>query len=535
MKHAGRSIDPLPQSAYGSPTSNGTAPGSPMESTQSTWPVPKPSAFEPKRSLLNLKVKQAATSPGPYHTQTHSSMHGTATSHASASVHALPQGPPPKPPSSPVHLVRQLSAGRVRPGHMRPPDAAALTPPSSHSSSAAGPAGAAGPAASSQVHRRAGPGSTGTAGSASSPKPSRPPSQPTEQKRIAEAGPLRSRSAGSVPGRSQAHKPSGKPGSAGQAQVQGQQGGAAAAGGSGRNGAAGSTGSTGGARGGPGGPSTPEEGIRQCLATISRETWREQRRAVSVESIIAVHRINYCFMAARSLEHAVELAELAAMMPSSLRPASQQEQGQEGRQQQQQQEQDGSQRAISLSAPGLQQSHPLLGLLIELVGSGEPHAMIALHTLTYLTCSPRVLLLLGQAGLVPLLVGQMRLGSALEPLLLSSSLGLLAAVIAADAQDVSRPLLHANLRGVAAAAVSVGDERNPECRRAALQLLKELVMVRKGAHLIVTMASLTEAVDKALQLESADVAFVRDLQQVRKLAALLGSSEAQPPGPRAGE
>lgn len=88
----------------------------------------------------------------------------------------------------------------------------------------------------------------------------------------------------------------------------------------------------------------------------------------------------------------------------------------------------------------------------------------------------QVIHLMGEVGLLPLLVGQLRNGHALERALMISALGLLVAVVGAS--RAQRSVL-CSMQGVMGLVGTALVDQELVCRRLGLQLLNELVMCKQ--------------------------------------------------------
>ncbi|KXZ49855.1 hypothetical protein GPECTOR_19g306 [Gonium pectorale] len=131
-----------------------------------------------------------------------------------------------------------------------------------------------------------------------------------------------------------------------------------------------------------------------------------------------------------------------------------------------------------LAASALAASPRLAAVLVESAAEGGPASLLSLNALTYLALCPQAVPALLSAGLLPVLLGQLRAAASasLEQQLLVSGLGLLCTLVRVDGEARRRL---AAMRGAAAAlAGALGHEASVVCAPA-LQLLQELVLTRK--------------------------------------------------------
>ncbi|GFR46414.1 hypothetical protein Agub_g7996 [Astrephomene gubernaculifera] len=152
--------------------------------------------------------------------------------------------------------------------------------------------------------------------------------------------------------------------------------------------------------------------------------------------------------------------------------------------------------ATRLAASAATAAPGLLPALVESACEGAPHSLLAFSTLSYLVLSPPVVQRLLSAGLVAVLLGQLRAASSapLEQQLLVSALGLLVTLVRVDGGARERV---AGSRGVAGAVAGVlGRCEGEAVRGPALGLLQELVMTRKGLDQVLKCEALRTALDK---------------------------------------
>jgi len=230
----------------------------------------------------------------------------------------------------------------------------------------------------------------------------------------------------------------------------------------------------------------------------------DQGDSTSPELVLIVHRLNTCFLAASSFLHAKEMSERAVL---------------------------GQVDAPSQSATLAGCS--LISTLCSMVGSGEPHAILALHCLGFLTMSQTVSKLVCSAGLVPLLLGQLRIASSMEPPLVEAALSLLVMLMQVDVQDAMHPLLNRHASSlVKVAAFFLQPDHQKQCAVLAAQLVEDLSSTYKGAIAICAHAGLHCVVKDALAQKRFSDSMCRKLATSIKLAKLLSAAAAQSTGPQ---
>lgn len=258
---------------------------------------------------------------------------------------------------------------------------------------------------------------------------------------------------------------------------------------------------------------------------------KSQHQAIKMEAVLAVHRLNTCFLAARSYSHAVGLAERAAWRDSVYGAVTGSTRAVKG----------GTQPAAATSSsptsatpsqqPTSSAGHCLLQALTEMLNIGEPHAVLALNCLSYLSCSPRVVQeVMDAAGLLPLLLGQLRHGSALEPALQVSSLRLVLTLVQSSLCGTHRagPAQQRYLTSLASvAALFLRPGQQTACLELALCLLEELVLTRAGARELRSHTALNQSMHLMLAPVQPDLPkhFCKRLASVQKLAATLAPSQ----------
>lgn len=264
------------------------------------------------------------------------------------------------------------------------------------------------------------------------------------------------------------------------------------------------------------GPSTVEEGVDQCmmaLHALMAATTEGQPHAIKTEAVLTVHRLNTCFLAARSFAHAVQLAERAVFGATS---ASHGHPGRAGPQPAR------SEQGSSSTGRCLMQA------LTEMLNIGEPHAILAVNCLAYLSSSRRIVQeVMDAAGLLPLLLGQLRHGAALEPVLQVAALRLVVTLVQAGSSGSAPrtgPLLQQHLVSLAGTAtIFLHPDHQTVCQEAAVCLLEELVLTRAGARVIHSHEALRQAMQLAQMTARPEPAkhFCKRLTSVQKLAATL--------------
>ncbi|GAX78196.1 hypothetical protein CEUSTIGMA_g5638.t1 [Chlamydomonas eustigma] len=296
------------------------------------------------------------------------------------------------------------------------------------------------------------------------------------------------------------------------------------------------------------GPATPEAGVDECRNMIeSLHSNDPGGRGVRVNAgmLLWIHRLNKCFMGARSYSHGCELANRAVQHHWPLVKTESVGSGTIGR-------------GVDATAapPGTQGSGQIIAgavvsALVSLVASGEPHVILVINCLIFLAIAKEAVYQMNLAGLVPLLAGQLRHKLLLEDQLVEACQSLLVTLVQADVRDPQHPVIHQHmecllttcalfLNANEAAATStlldleVTQEQQqqqqhlPEtshqyrCVKQAVQLLSELACTHEGAECIKSSPKLQGAAVRFLDKPSEIFSDLqRKLRQILKLTEVL--------------